>query len=188
MPDFRVTNEVESKISDLFGVSKEQVKNLNAFFQTVTDSMKQQYLAHIIRTMEEKLRKLPNNEMFRIICSPIDENSRNLGIASAHYYKGRYFAIYYHPKTDEKQLRIMLAHELGHLFLVDLYNSFFDLKIDENTMIEPMSTIFGVFTILDKNEFYHNKTTPFKHHSIDDVLGDFSLLKNRSEKKLNISS
>jgi hypothetical protein len=187
MPDFSVTDEIESKISNRFGVAKEIVENLNDFYKTFANDMKRQYLAHVIRTMEERLRKLPGNEMFRIICSPIDENSKDLGIANAHYYKGRYFAIFYHPKTDEKQLRIMLAHELGHLFLVDLYNSRSDRKIDERTMIEPLSTILGVLTILDKNEFYHNKTAPFKHNSPDAVLDDFSLLKNRDEKKFNIS-
>jgi Zn-dependent peptidase ImmA (M78 family) len=187
MPDFCVTDEVESKIADLFDVPKERVKDLNDFYKTIANDMKRQCLSHVIRTMEEILRKLPGNEMFQIICSPIDENSKNLGIASAHYYKGRYFAIFYHQKTDEKQLRIMLAHELGHLFLVELYNSYFNAQNDEQTLIEPVSTILGIFIILDKNEFYHNKTAPFKHNCLEDVLKDFSLLKNRDEGKFNIS-
>jgi hypothetical protein len=37
--------------------------------------------------------------MFRIICSSVDENSKNLGIAGADYYEGRYFAVFYHPKS-----------------------------------------------------------------------------------------
>jgi Zn-dependent peptidase ImmA (M78 family) len=152
MPDFTVTSDIVQGISEMFGVSTETVDRLNKFHQTITTGMKHQYLAHVIRTMEEKLRKLPGNEMFRIICSPVDENSKNMGIAGADYYTGRYFAIFYHPKTDEKQLRIMLAHEVGHLFLVELYNSYFESDINEHTMIEPMSTILGIFTILDKNE------------------------------------
>jgi hypothetical protein len=58
--------------------------------------MKRQYLAHVIRTMEERLRMMPGNEMFRIVCSPVDESSKQLGLAGAHYYKGRYFTIFYH--------------------------------------------------------------------------------------------
>jgi hypothetical protein len=65
--------------------------------------------------MEEKLRTFPGNEMFRIVCSPVEQSFKNIGIASAHYYKGRYFAIFYHPSTKEKQLRIMLAHEITNL-------------------------------------------------------------------------
>jgi Zn-dependent peptidase ImmA (M78 family) len=150
--------------------------------------MKQQYLAHTIRAMEDHLRSLPGNEMFRIICSPVAEAEKSVGIASAHYYKNRYFAIYYHPETDEKLLRVMLAHELGHLFLVDMFNASLDTDYDENTRMEPMSTVFGVFTILDKNDFYYSKTAPFKHRSPGEVLDDFSLLLNRDAGKLNVSS
>jgi Zn-dependent peptidase ImmA (M78 family) len=187
MPDFTVTDEIESKISAQFGVPKEEVERLNNFYKTIVNDMKRQYLAHIIRTMEERLRKIPGNEMFQIICSPVDGNSKNFGIARADYYKGRYFAIFYHPDTDEKQLRIMLAHELGHLFLVELYNSCLNLDFDENTMIEPRSTILGILAILDKNDFYHNKTSPFKHPSPDAVLDDFVLLKNRDNNRFNVS-
>ena len=147
--------------------------------------MQRQYLAHIIRTLEDLLRKATGNEMFRIICSPVDENSRNIGIARAQYFPKRYFAIYYHPKTDEKQLRVLLAHELGHLFLVELMSTTFDKRYDETTMAEPASTILGIFTILDKNNFYHNRITPFKHQTPDDVIGDFNHLLNRDSKKYN---
>ena len=137
--------------------------------------------------MEDALRELPGNEMFRIICTPIAEDSRDIGIASSHYYKGRFFAIYYHPKTDDKQLRVMLAHELGHLFLVKLANSSLGMDYNEKTRIEPASTILGIFTILDKNQFYHNMTAPFKHKTSDEVLSDFQLLHNRKRGTLNVS-
>jgi Zn-dependent peptidase ImmA (M78 family) len=187
MPDFTVTDDIIHNISEMFGVSKETLNKLDKFYQTIANGMKQQYLAHVIRTMEERLRKIPGNEMFRIICSPVDENSKNLGIAGADYYKGRYFAIFYHPKTDEKQLRIMLAHELGHLFLIELVNSSLGSNFNERTMIEPLSTILGIFIILDKNEFYWNKTATFKHRSPEEVLDDFSLLKNRNKERFNLS-
>jgi len=159
----------------------------NMYQSVISDTMKRHYLAHSIRAMEDKLREIPGNEMFRIICTSVAENSRNIGIARSHYYRGRFFAIYYHPNTDEKQLRIMLAHELGHLFLVELFNSRTGSSYDENTEIEPISTILGIFTILDKNEFYHNMTTPFKHNTADDVINDFKLLANRDVDILNIS-
>jgi hypothetical protein len=179
MVDFSVTEEIVSHISTQFNVSEKEVKKLHSFFLDVTSGIKGQYLAHIIRTMEERLRQLPGNEMFRIVCSPVGEDAKQLGIASAHYYKGRYFSIFYHPRTEEKQLRIMLAHELGHLFLVELFNSILKAKkFDEKSEIEPMSTILGIFTILDKNEFYHNKTVLFKHRSPDEVLSDFKICGN----------
>ena len=80
-----------------------------------------------------------------------------------------------------------LAHELGHLFLIELANSTFNSQYDEKTEVEPQATIFGILTIFDKNEFYHNKTTPFKHKSPEDILNDFSLLNNHNNDKLNVS-
>lgn len=188
MSDFDVTDSLLEKIASRFKISTEQVSSIHNIYKNIVKGMKRHYLAHVIRTMEDFLRNQPGNEMFRIICSPVAESEKSLGIASAHYYKHRYFAIYYHPQTDEKQLRVMLAHELGHLFLVDMLNDIADQHFDEKTMLEPMSTIFGVFTILDKNDFYHNKTAPFKHKSPDEILDDFSLLLNKDAGKLNISS
>ena len=187
MLDFTATDEIVSKISAQFNAKEETVNTCRDFYRKFAVDMKRQYLAHVIRTMEEQLRTVSGNEMFRIVCSPVDESSKELGIAGAHYYKGRYFAIFYHPRTDEKQLRVLLAHELGHLFLLEFVNSTLDKQYNEKTMIEPLSTILGIFTILDKNEFYHNKTAPFKHKTPEEVLADFSLLKNRAASTLNIS-
>ena len=188
LPDFIVTQEIINKISNVFDVPEERVRDLyENSWKIISEGMKRHYLAHVIRTMEEELRKLPGNDMFQICCTPVAEDSRDIGIASAHYYKGRYFSIYYHPKTDGKQLRIMLAHELGHLFLLELINTAGGYDYNIKTQIEPISTIMGIFTILDKNEFYHNKTVPFKHTSPDDVIKDFTLLLNRRKNIINIS-
>jgi len=186
-PDFTITDEIITKVARQYNIPKEQVEGWQQFYKAFTDEMRQQYLAHIIRTMEEHLRKVSGNEMFRIVCSPVDENAKVLGIARAQYFKKRYFAIYYHPRTDEKQLRILLAHELGHLFLIEMINSTLDKQYDESTRVEPAATIFGIFAIFDKNEFYHNKTTPFMHKTPEEILNDFSLLHNRDNGKLNIS-
>ena len=187
MPDFEVTPETITKISSMFCVPEQHVADWHDLYKRkIKKSMKLHYLAHVIRTMEESLRELPGNEMFRIICTPVAENSENIGIASSHYYKGRFFAIYYHPSTNEKQLRIMLAHELGHLFLLELVNTQLGQNYDGTKQIEPLSTIMGIFTIFDKNEFYHNKTTAFTHISKDEVLNDFHLLHNRNRGRYNI--
>jgi Zn-dependent peptidase ImmA (M78 family) len=187
MPNFTVTDEIVSQIAEQYSFPIEQVKALKQFYDSFAKGMKEQYLAHIIRTMEECLRQVSENPLFRIICSPVDETSKLLGIAGAHYYKNHYFAIYYHPRTDEKQLRVLLAHELGHLFFIEMMNSAFNKQYDEKTAVEPLATIFGIFTIFDKNEFYHNKTAPFKHNSPEEILNDFKLLSNRHIGKYNTS-
>jgi len=187
MPDFTVTEEIITQISKQYHMSEERVRGIQGLYEGLAGGMKLQYLAHIIRTMEESLRIVSGNPMFRIVCSPVDQSSKEFGIARAQYFKNRYFAIYYHPDTNEKQLRVLLAHELGHLFLIEMVNSTFNEQFSGNAEVEPASTIFGIFTILDKNQFYYNMTTPFKHDSPDDVLKDFQLLDNRSKGILNIS-
>ena len=187
MADFTITDEIVAKIIKQYNATKKQVEAWKQFYETFAVDMKQQYLAHVIRTMEERLRRASGNEMFRIVCSPVDANAKELGIARAQYYKNRYFAIYYHPRTDEKQLRVLLAHELGHLFMVEMLNLTYDKQYDETTQIEPAATIFGIFAILDKNEFYHNKIAPFKHKTPEEVLDDFRLLHNRDNDIINIS-
>ena len=187
MPSFVVTNEIISEIVNQYNVSKKMVENLHEFYVSFVVDMKKHYLAHIIRTMEERLRTISGNAMFRIVCSPVDVNTRVLGIARAQYFKNRYFAIYYHPNTDEKQLRVQIAHELGHLFLIEMVNSQLNKQYNENTGAEPYASILGIFAILDKNEFYHNMTAPFKHNSPDEVLNDFKLMINRNKGILNTS-
>jgi len=187
VPDFTVTDEIVAKIAKQYNMPKKRVASVRAFYKDFVNDMKHQYLAHIIRTMEERLRSVTNNDMFRIVCSPVDRSSKELGIAQAQYFKKRYFAIYYHPNTDEKQLRVLLAHELGHLFLVEMANSILNKQYNEKTSTEPTATVFGISAIFDKNDFYWNKTAPFKHKSPDEILDDFYLLHNRSKNTLNVS-
>jgi len=187
MSDFTVTDEIIAKIAVQYNRPKEWVGEARRFYEHCIINMKQQYLAHLIRTMEEQLRKISGNPMFRIVCSPVEETAKELGIARAQYFKNRYFAIYYHPKTDEKQLRMLLAHELGHLFLVEMANSTFNEQYTEKTEVEPAATIFGILAIIDKNDFYHNKTPTFMHHSVEEILNDFMLLHHRNTGILNIS-
>ena len=186
MLDFTITDKILSQIANDYELDEDIVKKIHKLYKNVNSEITQQYLAHIIRTMEEYLRKLPGNEMFYIRCLPIDETFENIGIAESYYNKNRLFIIYYHPQTEEKQLRIQLAHELGHLFLIELLNAkkdkdFFDVKTDT----EPLATILGIFIIFDKNDFYHNKTVAFKHKTSDEILKDFALLDNRKNKKYN---
>lgn len=187
MPDFSVTDEVISKISKQYDASIETVKAMKDYYDGFAKNMEQQYLAHVIRTMEERLRDVSGNPMFQIVCSPVDESSKQLGLAGAQYFRNRCFVIYYHPRTEVKQLRVQLAHELGHLFLIEFVNSIFNKEYDEKTNIEPLATILGILAIFDKNDFYYNRIKSVKHKSPQDILDDFSLLKNRSKDRLNLS-
>jgi hypothetical protein len=57
---------------------------------------------------------------------------------------------------DERQLRVCLAHELGHLFIIELLNEERNdgsEPFDETALTEQLSFIFVIFTIMNKNLF-----------------------------------
>jgi len=170
MSSFEVTPEVIADIAGKFGISEGMVDKIYGAWCQLAGLMKKQYLAHVSRAMEQKIRDLTGNKLFQILCVPIP---RNVGRTQACYKKGQYFAAFYYRGKEEKQLRIELAHELGHLFLLELFNSYHAQHHDESTPIEPHSTIMGIFTILEKNKFYHGETLAFMHDSPDEILKAF---------------
>jgi len=192
MPDFIVKDDTIEKIALQYGVRKDTVGHTYTFYKELSVGIRRQYLAHIIRAMEEELRHVSENQFFVIKLYPVNAGSKELGIASAQYFKNRYFSIYYHPNTDEKQLRILLAHELGHLFLIEWLNNMRqdqDKEYNEKDITEPVSTIFGIFATLDKDDFYHRRMYDYRHNTQEEVLADFEfLIKNRSTCKLDPSS
>ena len=137
--------------------------------------LRKQYLAHLVRAMEALLRKLHNNPFFKIDIVPLPDEDINFNVGTATYFKKRYFSIFYHPKIEVKQLRVLLAHELGHLFLASLLDQDDPQEMDS----EKGATAFAMFAILDKNQFYSNDchNLGLIHKSFDAVIDDFTLLK-----------
>jgi hypothetical protein len=183
MSEFSVTDEKIAHISDQFQVNKSDVELVHRIFSRVIDGVKNQYLAQIIRCMESYIRRKTGNLMFQINTFPLDPGSSVLNVGCAQYYPKRYFSIFFHPCLEEKQLRVCLAHELGHLFIIELLN---EGKIDESelldktTLTEPLSSIFGVFTIADKNLFYKETAPKFNYHSWDELVQAFIHLQDKT--------
>jgi hypothetical protein len=139
-----------------------------------------QYLAHIIRAMEEYIREKTVNPLFRIVCEP---SLGNLEIGSAQYFFRKFFVVHYNPGMSEKELRVYLAHELGHLFILAIVND--DRpprdRIPDDADIEPLSSIFGIFTMANKNDFYRNvkDNTSLNHQTWDEMEKAFLDLKSK---------
>jgi hypothetical protein len=182
MAEFEITDEKLNAISQCFSVEQDTVKLVHKIFLKVISGVKNQYLAHIIRCMEAYVRNETKNPFFQINCFPLDPNSPVLNVGCAQYFPKRYFTIFFHPRMDEKQLRVCLAHELGHLFMIELVN---DKKnsgeelLNAKTLTEPLSSIFGIFTIMDKNDFYENRGKKLNHNSCEDIVQDFVHLQEK---------
>ena len=172
MNSFKIDKNKISYIAKTFNVSEGSVEKIKVLYGDVSENIKKQYLAHIIRTVEQYVRKTLKKQWFQINCIPLD--GIDMAFGTAKYYKNKAFMIYYDPRLDERQLRIIIAHELGHLILAVSMNREYDL------VIEPLSSIFGILAILEKNEFYEEKLFPFQHDSWQNIVNDFKTLEEKS--------
>jgi hypothetical protein len=180
--EFEITDEKLKAISQRFNVNEGTVRLVHGIFLKVIGGVKNQYLAHIIRCMEAYIRKETNNPFFQINCFPLDPNSPMLNVGCAQYFPKQFFTVFFHPNMEEKQLRVCLAHELGHLFIIELVNenkNDGETLLSASTLTEPLSSIFGIFTITDKNDFYKDCGRNLNHNSWDDIVEDFILLQDR---------
>jgi hypothetical protein len=181
MADYLITDTKLHYIAEQFHVKLESVRLVHKIFVDVISGVKNQYLAHIIRSMELYIRKKTSNPMFQINCFPINPESPVLSVGCAQYFPKRCFAIFFHPRMDDKQLRVCLAHELGHLFIIELLNEgAAPQTYDPKTMTEPLSSIFGIFTIMDKNNFYQDCAELFNHDSWQSIVTSFINLQHKA--------
>lgn len=181
MKDFLLNDEKIKAISDGLEIKPDDIEKLNSIYKDISKGIKPQYLAHIIRTVEYKLKIETHNPFFQIICEPYKEPSKETGYGSILYYEGTFCTIYYNPDLEEKTIRNVIAHELGHLVLETLS------KKELPNQAEPLSSVLGLLIIMDKNDFYANKTSAFQYLTWEDLLSEFVLLKNQSEEIFNIS-
>jgi len=182
MSEFEINDVKIKRISQQFQVKEDTAKMVYAIFSKVISGVKHQYLAHLIRCMESYIRKETNNPFFQINCFALDPNSPMLSVGCAQYYPKMFFSIFFHPSMEEKQLRVCLAHELGHLFMIELVNKSkgeHEPLLDEKALTEPLSSIFGIFTIMDKNASYNDRRRKLSHNTWDDIVKDFIQLQSR---------
>lgn len=77
MPVFKINEEKIETIAKELKVDKDVVALLSKHYTKIQNGMKEQYLAHIIRTMEVQLQELTENQMFKIIVDPVPLSDTN---------------------------------------------------------------------------------------------------------------
>jgi len=182
--EFKIDKTKISEIAKEFPVVTEsQVEELHKAYCDFSPYLQGQYLAHVMRAVECYFRRKMKNERFIVICEPYKEFAPDQKQASAYYYQCRSavrsndktnssFIINYNDKlTDEKELRDYIAHEIGHLFLEAAADIITGQDIGGRT--EPLSTIFGIFTMSEKNDFYANFNKSARNHKDWQELFDY---------------
>ena len=177
------------KIISNFKIKKESIISLRQGYEQLIKDVPYQYLAHIMRTMEDYIRKnVKEAEYFRITCMPAEESREEIkDLACATYQEKYSFDIVYDKNMPEDRKRACIAHELGHLWLVIQTNKEYESKH------EPLSSIYGFLIMLHKLDYTHDQNE--RHSSIkqelcdseDKLITEFLFIMNRTDGKYNTS-
>lgn len=161
IPDFKIDSAKITEVAAAFSVSEASVKNLYEKYAEFSPHIQAQPLAHIMRGIECYFRKKLNNSGFIVVCEPYSNLVSGQKLASADYFQGKKFVINYSRDLPEEDLRVYVAHEVGHLFLLaEIDVSTKDKRKNMYTgTTEPLCSIFGVFAVSEKSDFYANHGT-----------------------------
>ena len=191
---------VKDKFIDGFGLTGDQINRYeNNFNSIILPVVKRHFLSHLVTTIEElinekkkhdflehiknsansntlydykTIERLVNHKMLRlfsIILVPVES-----GKLKARTYcigKGTGAMVTYWKDLPKKQIRILIAHELGHIA---------DKYIFENTNSgDDTATLFGYIALQDRNNFYKNKVKEFTNESDLAIYNEIVNLCNR---------
>jgi len=173
---------ISAKISSEWGVSSETIQQYASFYaDTIRPIIKSNYLSHLVTTVEnmvndkrmrvflnrvaeagrEELRGLLASRTFRlysIILEPMDIKRR----ATTRYHPSGAI-IYYNSCYEEKDIRILIAHEIGHIVNKELLENAKDT--------EQTANLFAYIAMYDKNKFYAEECGKFVSKS-DAIIFD----------------
>jgi hypothetical protein len=175
--EFKIDNAKIEQISSAFNLEKKTVEIIYKAYCGFSSNLQSQFLAHVMRGIECYFRKRMKNNRFIVICEPYGEFHAGQRQASSYYYhpkkvirnydkQNSSFIINYNKNLSERELRDHLSHEIGHLFWVATLDMIEAIKKDINsdTITEPLSSIFGIFTMAEKNDFYANYDISLRNH------------------------
>jgi len=174
---------ISEKISNEWGVSPETIQQYVSYYdETIRPIIKSNYLSHLVTTVEnmvndrrirnffnrfaeagrEELRGLLASRTLRlysIILEPMELRRR----ATTRYHPSGAI-IYYNSSYEEKDIRILIAHEIGHIVNKELLENTGDT--------EQTANLFAYIAMYDKNKFYAEECEKFVSKSDVVILND----------------
>ena len=179
-------NTLSDKIRKEWSVTSDTIVRYESFFnERIKPIIRTNYLSHLVATVESmvndqrmgrilsiantteigdvsQLRNFLASKTFRlysIILVPVDLRRR----ATTRYHPSGAI-IYYNSCYDEKTIRILIAHEIGHIVNKELM---------ENTEdSEQIANLFAYIAMNDKNKFYSEECEKFISKSDMQILDD----------------
>ena len=166
--------QVREKLAKTFGVTEEECDVYNGIYETnILPRIRKKYMAHMVASVEEMIdEKVREKEAFLAEARNKDnnKNQENQPKQEAGKPKVRRYSIVlsdkkppkngkaavwsldqgaiitYEPKNDQRDLRIFISHELGHLLIE------YGILPGKNT--EDEVNLLAFCAINGKNEFY----------------------------------
>lgn len=172
MSDFQISKDKLPFIARKLRVKEDELKKFLPSFKEFYKVVRLQHLAHLMRAMELYVQEKTNNQTFKIVWCKMSD--KNVTSAVSLKWNDKYGIVTpaklnNDDDDDLRQLRVYVAHELGHLFFSTQHPE--ESKNDK--LNQDMANIFGVFAMLERNEFYDKKVTKIRHNSWEDVVRDF---------------
>lgn len=183
MNDFVIENDIKRYIAEQLKIDMEYVdKCYNIYSNIIRKGIRENYLAHYVRVLENLIRKETGNDLFCILYDPYTDKNLNVGVGL--YYEDVFYTICYPKNLDEMQIRDCLSHELGHLFLATIlkksYPEITDKSLEEiNT--EPISSLFGIMCMLDDSNFYDERCKKYIRRDPKKIIDDFLFITKRNK-------
>lgn len=181
------------QVAQDLGLNEAVLVKLDEIFKTnVQPEIQKNYLSHLKNSLEDLINERIKSLFLESLREINRENVDTLEqmIKSRHYkiftiqlipfnkpFKRDAFInfvrgsaiIYYRENLDEKQKRIWIAHELGHVFYQRYIN---DGPVDQKTS-EAMASAFAIVAIVDKEDFYAKRSQQYCYGSKENIIQAF---------------
>jgi len=181
-------NDILAKISQEWGVSSETIDQYFTFFEDkIKPVIKTKYLSHLVATVEnmvnkkrqrkffeavrnnqvanvnlEQMRALCASETFRFYSIILEPANLKRRATTRHHPSGA--IIYYNSSYERKTIRMLVAHEIGHIVNKELLE-----KAEDS---EKTANLFAYVAMEDKNKFYNEECEEFTSKSDLQILND----------------
>lgn len=173
-------------LCEVFKVYPKNCEFYNNFYnKELLPRIQKNYLAHLVASVEELVdEKLQKEKKTGGAKAPSGEKSRFYigmkfdvppGKKSVVECCNKCAHIKYKPSSDFKQIRIMIAHEIGHLlhkYKVDVDGVDFSGNSYENH-----ANLFAFCAINGKDKFYHDKVEKLKYNNEKEIIDSIQKVK-----------
>jgi hypothetical protein len=179
--DIVMQQDIYNKLSSEFKTSKDVIEFYEKYYhEVILVNVRKMYLSHLTTSIEEIINNKLKHENKKLLADSNSiesavKNARRFSIilipgntkGKAKTYSCEYgAAVYYNPNIDDKDLRILVAHELGHIVNKHIFGSEAD---NDNT-----ANVFAFFAVNGKSEFYKTKAANYIYSSEIEIISKIS--------------